>query len=94
MTAQITLPEVHSGHVRAGALQKYCDTQGRGRPLLLLHAGLATIETSFEKSRPVLAKPWTTLAAKQQGHGHSGAVAAMPRLKSSQLHSIQNAQPN
>ena len=41
---------------------------------MLLHAGLATIETSFEKSRPVLAKRWTTIAVEQQDHGHTAEV--------------------
>ena len=74
MTSQTTLPEVHSEYVQAGALQMYCETQGQGRPLRLLHVGLASIETSFEKSRPVLAKRWTTLAVEQQGHGHTADI--------------------
>ena len=74
MTAQTTLPGVHSEYVQAGALQMYCETQGQGRPLLLLHAGLATIETSFEKSRPEFAKRWTTIAVEQQGHGHTADI--------------------
>ena len=74
MTPKTPLPEVQSEYVQAGALQMYCETQGRGRPLLLLHAGLATIETSFEKSRTVLAKRWTTIAVEQQGHGHTAEV--------------------
>ncbi len=52
----------------------YCETQGRGRPLLLLHAGLSTIQTSFEKLRPLLAKRWMTIALEQQGHGHTGDI--------------------
>lgn len=71
MTLKTTWPEVQSEYVQVGALQMYCETQGHGRPLLLLHAGFATIETSFEKSRPVLAKRWTTIAVEQQGHGHT-----------------------
>lgn len=59
---------------QVGALQLYCETQGKGRPLLLLHGGLATIETSFEKSRSILAKRWNTIAVEQQGHGHTADI--------------------
>lgn len=74
MTGETTLPEVQSEYVQGGVLQMYCETQGHGRPLLLLHAGMATIETSFEKSRPVLAKRWMTIAVEQQGHGHTADI--------------------
>jgi pimeloyl-ACP methyl ester carboxylesterase len=63
--------EIQNEYVQAGALQMYCETQGYGRPLLLLHAGLSSIETSFGKLRPALAKRWTTIAVEQQGHGHT-----------------------
>lgn len=69
-----TLAKVQSEYVQAGTLQMYCETQGKGRPLLLLHGGMQTIQTSFEKSRLVLAKRWTTLAIEQQGHGHTADI--------------------
>lgn len=74
MTLETTLPEVQREYVQAGALQMYCETQGQGRPLLLLHAGMATIQTSFEKSRPILAKRWMTIAVEQQAHGHTADI--------------------
>ncbi len=74
MTLKTILPNVQSEYVQAGALQMYCETQGQGRPLLLLHAGMATIQTSFERSRPVLAKRWMTVAIEQQGHGHTADI--------------------
>jgi pimeloyl-ACP methyl ester carboxylesterase len=78
MASTTTLSEVKSEYVQVGALQMYCETQGHGRPLLLLHAGFATIETSFEMSRPVLAKRWTTIAVEQQGHGHTADIDRPP----------------
>lgn len=74
MTLKAKLPEVLSEYVPAGALQMYCETQGQGRPLLLLHAGIATIQTSFEKSRSILVKRWMTIAVEQQGHGHTADI--------------------
>jgi hypothetical protein len=78
MTRETTLSEVQSEYVQVGALQMYCETQGHGRPLLLLHAGFATIETSFEKSRPVLAKRWTTIDLQQRA-AQPGAAADHPQ---------------
>ena len=74
MTREATLPDVRSEYLRTGGLQMYCETQGRGRPLLPLYAGLATIETSFQKLRPVLAKRWMAIAVEQQGHGHTADI--------------------
>ena len=75
MTSGTKLPEVQSEYVQAGSLQMYCETLGEGPPLLLLHAGMATIDTCFNELRPMLAKRWTTLAAEQQGHGHTADLS-------------------
>jgi pimeloyl-ACP methyl ester carboxylesterase len=74
MINETTLPKVKSEYVQAGELQMYCETQGHGQPLLLLHAGFATIQTSFEKLRPILAKHSMTIAVEQQGHGHTADI--------------------
>lgn len=71
MTPKISTPNVCSEYLQTGALQTYCETQGQGRPLLLMHGGLSTIQTSFEKLRPLLAERWMTIAVEQQGHGHT-----------------------
>ena len=69
------LPEKQVEYVQAGELQMYCETQGntqgKSRPLLLLHAGFASIETSFKTLRPLMAKRGVTVAVEQQGHGHT-----------------------
>ena len=40
-------------------------------PLLLLHGGTETIETSFAKVLPVFAQQREVIAIEQQGHGHT-----------------------
>jgi pimeloyl-ACP methyl ester carboxylesterase len=74
MSGAITTPEVMSGYAQVGALKMYYETQGNGRPLLLLHGGLTTIDISFAKMRPALAKRWTTIAIEQQAHGHTADI--------------------
>src|SRR5437867_3647616 len=43
-------------------------------PLVLLHGGGSTIETSFGKVLPALAKTRQVIAFEQQGHGHTADV--------------------
>lgn len=69
------LPEMQSDYVNVGDLRMYCETLGEGPPLLLLHAGMATIGTSFPNLRPMLAKRWTTVSVEQQAHGHTADIA-------------------
>lgn len=71
---KLAQPDLRCEFVDVGPLQMYCETLGHGAPLLLLHAGMATIDTSFHKLRPTLAKRWTTIAVEQQGHGHTADI--------------------
>jgi pimeloyl-ACP methyl ester carboxylesterase len=43
-------------------------------PLLLLHGGSGTIETSFSKLLPLLAADRRVIAIEQQGHGHTADI--------------------
>jgi pimeloyl-ACP methyl ester carboxylesterase len=47
------------------------DSLGVGRPTLLLHGGLVTVEVSFGKLRPLLAGFCRTIGIEQQGHGRT-----------------------
>jgi len=51
--------------------QMYYEVHGKGRPVVLLHGGLGTIETSFSKLVPELARDHRVIAIEQVGHGHS-----------------------
>ena len=65
---------VQSGYVKVNGLNMYYEIQGDGRPLVLIHGGVCTIDTCFGKVRPLLAKNWKTVAVELQGHGHTGDV--------------------
>ena len=43
-------------------------------PLVLLHGGGSTIDTSFGKVLPAFAKTRRVIAFEQQGHGHTADV--------------------
>jgi pimeloyl-ACP methyl ester carboxylesterase len=58
--------------VPVGDLRIYFEAQGEGPPLLLLHGGMNTIETSFAGLRKALAPGRRIVAIEQQGHGRTG----------------------
>lgn len=72
--SEVTSSELRSDYHQVGALNMYYETQGSGRPLLLLHGGFTTINVSFGKMRPALAERWTTIAIEQQAHGHTADI--------------------
>jgi pimeloyl-ACP methyl ester carboxylesterase len=49
----------------------YYEIHGTGRPLVLLHGAMSTIETSFGAVLPEFAKTRQVIAVEQQGHGHT-----------------------
>lgn len=63
MTSQIA--RVHD-------LRMYYEDHGHGRPLVLLHGGGSTAQTSFGAIIPRLARTHRVIAPEQQAHGHSG----------------------
>jgi pimeloyl-ACP methyl ester carboxylesterase len=55
-------------------LQMYYEVHGSGQPLLLLHGGLTTIETSVGALIPHFAKTRHLIAPEQQAHGHTADI--------------------
>jgi pimeloyl-ACP methyl ester carboxylesterase len=52
-------------------LQLYYETHGSGRPLVLLHGGLLTIDLNFGPLLAPLAADRQVIAVELQGHGHT-----------------------
>jgi pimeloyl-ACP methyl ester carboxylesterase len=62
----------HGGNkVSVDGLEMYYEVHGAGRPLVLLHGALSTIETSFGAVLPLLAESRRIVAVEQQAHGHT-----------------------
>jgi pimeloyl-ACP methyl ester carboxylesterase len=59
-------------HVRG--LDVYYETHGVGAPLVLLHGGLLTIELTFARMLPSLAKARKVVAIELQGHGRTADI--------------------
>ena len=61
-------------YASVNGLDVYYEIHGTGRPLVLLHGGGSTIDTSFGRVLPSFAKTRRVIAFEQQGHGHTADV--------------------
>ena len=68
---QHAAPAVKTGYAPVNGLQLYYEIRGTGQPLVLLHGGGSTIDTSFGPVLATLAKTCMVIAFDQQGHGRT-----------------------
>lgn len=69
-----TIP-VESGYAPVNGLSMYYELHGDGgTPLVVLHGALMTIESSFGKVLPSLARTRQVIAIEQQGHGRTADI--------------------
>jgi pimeloyl-ACP methyl ester carboxylesterase len=61
-----------TGYATVNGLRMYYEEHGSGPPLVLLHGGGSTAQTSFGEIIPTLAQHYHVIAPEQQAHGHSG----------------------
>jgi pimeloyl-ACP methyl ester carboxylesterase len=75
-------PHGKIGYAPVNGLQMYYEihgaADGKTPPLVLLHGGGSTIETSFGKVLPSFAKTRQVIAFEQQGHGHTADIVDRP----------------
>jgi len=64
---------VESGHAPVNGIRMYYEVHGApgGTPLVLLHGGGSTIEVTFGKILPFLARHRRVIAIEEQGHGRT-----------------------
>lgn len=78
MSATATTQTPERGYVEANGLSMYFEIHGAapiGRPpLLLLHGGMTTIETSFGAVLPSLVRSRRVIAVEQQAHGRTADI--------------------
>ncbi|HEY7073421.1 MAG TPA: alpha/beta fold hydrolase [Acidimicrobiales bacterium] len=58
-------------YASVNGLQLYYETHGSGRPLVLLHGGLMTVDLNFGPMLEPLAADRQVIAVELQGHGHT-----------------------
>jgi len=59
-------------YVAVNGLNMYCEIYGEGKPLILIHGGGSTIQTSFGAVIPQLAEHRQIIAVELQAHGRTG----------------------
>jgi pimeloyl-ACP methyl ester carboxylesterase len=60
-----------SGYSEVNGLHMYYEMYGQGKPLVLIHGGGSTIETSFGRIIPQLARHRQVIGVELQAHGHT-----------------------
>jgi pimeloyl-ACP methyl ester carboxylesterase len=71
------MSQATTGYAPVNGLKMYYEVHGEGgagRPLVLLHGGVMTIELSFGAMLPALADGRQVIAAELQGHGHTADI--------------------
>jgi pimeloyl-ACP methyl ester carboxylesterase len=71
MSSRVAYRHGGMAYATVNGLQLYYETQGSGRPLVLLHGGLMTIDLNFGPLLQPLAASRQVIAVEFQGHGHT-----------------------
>src|SRR6185436_18293307 len=70
-TNEVKQVKKDSGYAPVNGLKMYYEIHGDGLPLVLIHGGGSTIQTSFGKILPLLAEHYKVIAVELQAHGHT-----------------------
>ena len=60
-----------SGYAPVNGLKMYYEVHGKGTPVVLIHGGGSTIQTTFGKILPLLAQHYKVIAVELQAHGRT-----------------------
>ena len=72
LTALMDTTTAQNGkYATVNGLHMYYEIHGTGKPLVLIHGAASTIQTTFGKLLPALAKTHKIIAVELQAHGHS-----------------------
>lgn len=76
MAVGVATPAAAAGgsYAAVNELRMYYEIQGKGRPLVLLHGGICTIEVCMGKLRTAFGTARRTITIEQQGHGRTADV--------------------
>jgi pimeloyl-ACP methyl ester carboxylesterase len=61
-------------YANVNGLKMYYEIHGKGFPLVLIHGGGSTIQTTFGRILPDLAKTHQVIAVEMQAHGHTADI--------------------
>lgn len=71
VTNNTAKPDSISGYANVNGLKLYYEIHGTGMPLVLIHGGGSTIQTTFGRVLSSFAKTHKVIAVEMQAHGHT-----------------------
>ncbi|NCI47891.1 alpha/beta fold hydrolase [Sediminibacterium soli] len=74
MQQQTSPPAGTSGYAPVNGLKMYYEIHGAGKPLVLIHGGGSTLQTSFGRVVQALAASHKVIAVEMQAHGHTADI--------------------
>ena len=69
---KLVIPDSLSGYAPVNGLKMYYEMHGNGAPLVLIHGGGSTIQSTFGKILPMLSPYYKVIAVELQAHGRTG----------------------
>lgn len=63
--------KTENGYSDVNGIKMYYEMYGQGKPIVLIHGGGSTIQTSFEKLIPLLSRNRKVIAIELQAHGRT-----------------------
>lgn len=69
-----TMMKTSNGYASINGLKMYYEIYGEGTPLVLVHGGGSTIQTTFGRVIPELSKNHKVIAVEMQAHGHTADI--------------------
>jgi pimeloyl-ACP methyl ester carboxylesterase len=71
MTVNTAQSQGKGQYAQVNGIKMYYEIHGTGEPLVLIHGGGSTLETTFGRIMPFLAKNHKVIAVELQAHGHT-----------------------
>ena len=73
-TAQTKNMKTQTGYANINGIKMYYEIHGEGKPLVLIHGGGSTIQTTFGRVLHQFAKTHKVIAVEMQAHGHTADI--------------------
>jgi pimeloyl-ACP methyl ester carboxylesterase len=70
----LLMPPAFADYATVNGVRMYYEGHGQGRPVVLLHGGMNSIQTSFAKQIPAFSRTRRVIAIDQMAHGRTADV--------------------